>query len=56
MVILSRCANEEGTRQKSQERLKSDLGLRLFGFLARKNNKHSGVKWVKHGNHGNCFR
>ena len=36
--IISCCANKEGTRQKGQERLKSDMGLWLVSISARKNN------------------
>ena len=36
---ISYCANKKGTRNKSQERLKSDLGFRFFGISVRKINK-----------------
>ena len=48
-IVISWCSNNEGTRQKSQERLKSDLGLWLLGISARKNNNRQDVKWMKHG-------
>ena len=48
---MSWCVDKNGTRRKSQERLKSDLGSQLFG---KKNNKlHLGVKLVKYGNQMN---
>lgn len=47
-IVVSWCANKKGTRKKSQTRLKSDLGLRLFGISARENNEW-GIKWAKQG-------
>ena len=41
------CTNKEGTVQKSQERLKSDLGL--FSISARNNNKCPGGGKVLYG-------
>ena len=38
-IVISWSDNKKVTRQKSQERLKSDLGLWLFGILVRRNNK-----------------
>ena len=35
-IVMSWCVNNNGIRQKSQERLKSDLGSQLFGSSARK--------------------
>ena len=37
-IIISWCANKNGIRKKSQERLKSDLNW-LFGISARKSKK-----------------
>ena len=34
-VIIRRCVNKKETRKMGQERLKSDLDLRLFGISER---------------------
>ena len=39
-IMYKLCGNEIETRKKSQERLKSDLGLSAFRCLSKKNNKN----------------
>ena len=43
-IVISWCVRNKGTRKKTQERLKSDLGLWLFGSSDRKITNALGVK------------